>query len=388
MNRYIFFTILLLIATACGAQADLSAWKLVEQGRQAESLSLTMRAEEHYKQAAADSSEWHIPTLQLGLLYETMGYNDRAIQMLRQALSLCDTSATIYEHLVYNYIESNDYDGQKNGGIGSIEDLEHLAERALELNPHSTSACASMALIYNHRKNYTNAMHWANRALQEHDKSPRVYNTLGLICYNQGKDNNAISHFRKALELDDKNVDTYLNLGAMFTARGNHESAINYLRKGLQQSPKSIKLHYLLGKAYLQRGDVQRATLCYETIIQQLDSLYTPAYNMLGTIYNKKGDYDKAVAYHQKACRIAPSDAESYKCLGKTHTDRGDYVKALRSYQKAVQINDKDHETYCLMAHLYNKQNNKARETASYKKAAKLGNKEAQQWMARNGMAW
>lgn len=382
LKKLIFCSLLLCgtFSTAAWCQTGESAEQLLAKGENAEKLGLLDLASTYYQQAQTANPEWAMPDYRLGLVAEHRCHYSQAVVYFRNALTLNDTMANAYAHLATCMIE--------NGNWDPIEDLTALVEKAIELNPKNASPYASMAMINSHQKNYTNAHHWASKAIAIDPKNPTAYNTLGVIYYHQGKDNDAIQQFRKALQMDADNIDAYYNLGVMYVLRNNHETAINYLRKGLQRDNKSVKLYYYLGVAYIQRGDVQKAIACYETIINDIDSLYTPAFNRLGAIYCSKGDYDKAIAYHQKATRIDPNDPESFKCLGKVYTDKGDYPKAIRNLQKAVQLNEKDHETYCQIAKLYNKQNNSARETASYKKAAKLGSKEAQQWMVKHGMAW
>lgn len=385
-----------------------SVQELIDKGQNAEKLDLTLRATEYYQQASQVDAHAAEPWLRLGLLYEKMGHYNQAIPALQQAVNLADTAgrsseettvesvsvlsdsllAVTYEHLAACYVDDGDFDGAKNGGIADSNELVNITERAIELNPNSAGAHASMALIFNHRKQLVPAITWAKKAISIDAKYPRAYNTLGIIYFNQGKDNDAIAQFRQALQVDPANDDAFYNLGVLYTLRGNHETALEYLRKGLKNNPKSVKLTYFMGLAYLQRGDSQHAIECCRHIITDLDSLYTPAYNRLGSIYCSKGDFDQAIAYHGKAARINPKDAESYKCLGKVYVDKGDYVKALRNYQKAVLLNDRDHETYLLMAHLYANQGNTAREASSYKKAAKLGNSEAQAWMVKQGKSW
>src|SRR5574344_1175930 len=341
------------------AQNELSVEQMLEKGINAEQLGLFDLARDYYTQAQTNAPDNAEPNLRLGLLAERRCHYLQAINSFRSTIALNDTSAAAYEHLAYCLIEKEDFT--------DIANLTAITEQAIELTPSSASAYASMALIYCEQKNYTNAITWAKRALEAQPKYARGYNTLGIIYYHRGNDNDAITQFREALKIDPNNIDAYYNLGVMFVLRNNHETAISYLTKGLQRDNKSVKLYYYLGIAYIQRGDAQKAISCYETIIQQIDSLFTPAYNRLGAIYCSKGDYDKATAYHQKAARIDPNDPESYKCLGKVSKDRG---------------------TYCLIAQLYGKQGNSARETSSYKKAAKLGNKEAQRWMVQRVMAW
>ena len=385
-KRYILlFLLLISFPTLSFCQTDSKA--LLDKGIKAEQLGLLERAENYYREACTAAPDEAEPLLRLGILQERRSHLRDAIATLHAAVTHNDTLAEAYQHLVNCVIEDGDFDGNRCGLFQGVDELIKMVERAIELSPDNTLNYCNMALIYNHQKNYTNALHWAKRAEEKDAKLPRVTNTLGVIYYNRGNDNEALTQFRKTLANDPDNIDAYYNLGVMYTRKNNFETAITHLKKGLQRDNKSIKLYYYLGIAYLQRGDDAKAIKCYETIIG-LDSVYIPAYNRLGSIYGRKGNYDEAIAYHQKAARINPKDVESYKCLGKVYTDKGDYVKALRSYQKAVAINDRDHETYCLIAQLYAKQGNSSRETASYKKAAKLGNKEAQAWMVSKGMAW
>ena len=344
MSKYKFILPLLFLVLFSQLMAQQS---LIDKGLNAEKLGLPSRAEEYYRQSIVDDPENPMGFFLLGKLLQKKSHLDEAVEMFRQAFTIDENYAEAYVSLVECYIDNDDFEGIKSGHFNGIDELIKIASRAIELNPQSTSALCSMALIYNHKKNFTNALNWAKKALDADSKNPRAINTF----------------------------------------KNNHETAISYLRKGLQRDNKSIKLYYYLGIAFMQRGDDKRAIACYETIIG-LDSLYIPAYNRLGAIYAIKGNYDEAIAYHQKATRLKPNDVESFKCLGKVYTDKGDYVKALRNYQKAVAINERDHETYCLIAKLYAKQGNSARETSSYKKAAKLGNKEAQAWMVSKGMAW
>ncbi len=390
----------------CGTLQAQNAAALISKGRNAEQMNLTLRATEYYQQAADTDAMAAEPWLCLGLLYEKTGHYSEAISALHHAIALAQGSnegasstaaeymptdsllALAHEHLVACYVDDGDFDGAKNGGIADSVELLHLTERAIELNPASANAYASMALIFNHQKQFSAAVTWAKKAIALDSKYPRAYNILGIIYYNQGKDNDAVAQFRKALQADPANDDAFYNLGVLNTLRGNHETALSYLRKGLKSNPKSIKLTYFMGIAYMQRGDSQKAIECNLHIINELDSLYTPAYNRLGSIYCTKGDFDQAIAYHTKASRINPKDAEAFKCLGKVYADKGDYVKAQRNYQKAVLLNDRDHETQLLIAKMYGAQGNASREATAYKKAAKLGNPEAQAWMVKRGKSW
>lgn len=393
MKRFLLLSLLAALpcfALPCFGQ---NMQELIAKGKNAEKLSLTQRATEYYQQATQADPTAAEPYLHLGLLYEKQNHYGEAIAALYQAVSLSDSigdsiAALANEHLAACFVDDGDFDGSKNGFIADSAELIRITERAIELNSQSASAHATMALIFNHQRKFMPASTWARKAIALDAKYPRGYNTYGVILYNQGKDNDAIKQFNQALTIAPHNDDAFYNLGVMHALRGNHETALKYLREGLKQNPRSVKLYYFMGIALIDRGNTQKAIECYKHIIQELDSTYTPAYNKLGSIYCKKGDYDQAIAYHGKAARINPKDGESYKCLGKVYVDKGDYVKAIRNYQKAVLNSPRDHEIYLLMAQLYAAQGNTSREASSYKKAAKLGNPDAQAWMVKHGKKW
>ena len=68
--------------------------------------------------------------------------------------------------------------------------------------------------------------------------------------------------------------------------------------------------------------------------------------NNIGNIYQSKGEYDKALKFHQKAVKIRlkllgeehSDTATSYNDIGLAYTGKGEYDKALKFHQKALEI--------------------------------------------------
>lgn len=153
---------------ACGLMCCLigvSLWaqqtavdSLVAKGVDAETMGLMGLAQQYYTQAQQEDPASAIPYYHLGLLYERRCLYPQAIHELRQALTYDSAMASTYEHLVACMIEARQFD--------DMTELTHLCEKAIELNPSSASAYASMAMINSHNKNYTNALTWAKRAVQ------------------------------------------------------------------------------------------------------------------------------------------------------------------------------------------------------------------------------
>ena len=70
------------------------------------------------------------------------------------------------------------------------------------------------------------------------------------------------------------------------------------------------------------------------------------AYNALGLAYDNKGEYDKAIDYHEKSLAIQlktlgaehPSVGTSYNNIGGAYSEKGEYDKALEYYEKDLAI--------------------------------------------------
>ena len=70
------------------------------------------------------------------------------------------------------------------------------------------------------------------------------------------------------------------------------------------------------------------------------------AYNSIGQAYYNKGEYDKAIGYHEKALAIClktlgaerPEVGTSYVNIGLQYANKGEYDKAIGYYEKALPI--------------------------------------------------
>ena len=62
------------------------------------------------------------------------------------------------------------------------------------------------------------------------------------------------------------------------------------------------------------------------------------AYYGRGTLYDKKGDYDRAISDYNRAIQIKPDYADAYNNRGIAYDKKGDYDRAISDYNMAIQI--------------------------------------------------
>ncbi|MFC1514923.1 tetratricopeptide repeat protein, partial [Candidatus Omnitrophota bacterium] len=77
-------------------------------------------------------------------------------------------------------------------------------------------------------------------------------------------------------------------------------------------------------------------TLWQETIAKNPDAWM--AYNNLGALYRKKGDFQKGITNLIKATQIKPDYAEAYYNLGNLYQEIGEPAKAITLYKTAIKV--------------------------------------------------
>ena len=73
------------------------------------------------------------------------------------------------------------------------------------------------------------------------------------------------------------------------------------------------------------------------------------SYNKIGVVYEKQGEFDKALEFHKKALDICekvlgrehPDTATSYNNIGNVYYSNGEYDKALEFHKKTLEIREK-----------------------------------------------
>ena len=104
-----------------------------------------------------------------------------------------------------------------------------------------------------------------------------------------------------------------------------------------KQNDSDASLYLLLGSIYQKHGDYDRASSCYNTTIEK-DPHCVEAYNNLGVISKTRLNYQEAIDYFQQALKVNPNRSDIYYNLGNTYKLMGNLEYAKDNFEQTLKL--------------------------------------------------
>src|SRR5215469_15464631 len=128
------------------------------------------------------------------------------------------------------------------------------AQKALEMNPESAEAHASLGLAMSHRWDWTGAEAEFRRALELDPQYANAHHWYGDYLSMKGRHDEAVVEAKRALELDPLNLMIGTWVGLRYYLAHNYSGAIEQNRSSVELDPNFAAAHLLLGEDYVQAG--------------------------------------------------------------------------------------------------------------------------------------
>jgi tetratricopeptide (TPR) repeat protein/peroxiredoxin len=156
----------------------------------------------------------------------------------------------------------------------------------------------------------------------------------------------------------------YLSFGFVFYERGYFQQAQEFFAQALKDDPSSAEALYGLGSAYLQLQRATEARDCFQRALKSHASYPgTPpnAWNNLGILAAREGNYDAAIEYFQHALQIDPQHSIALGNLGSAYRQKRDWVQAKAMLERALAIDPNEPEANYSLGMVYAQQNDTER---------------------------
>ena len=128
------------------------------------------------------------------------------------------------------------------------------ARKALEINPESAEAHASLGLAMTHRWDWTGAEAEFRRALQLDPQYANAHHWYGDYLSIRGRHGEALAEAKHALELDPLNLMISTWVGLRYYMARDYSRAIDQNRNSVELDPNFAAAHLLLGEDYREAG--------------------------------------------------------------------------------------------------------------------------------------
>jgi len=140
-----------------------------------------------------------------------------------------------------------------------------MAEKALQLDPLSAEAHASMGLVFSRDRAWEEAEKAFRRAIQLNPNLARSREDFALsVLLPLGRLDEAVRELRIALELDPLSPNVLNPLDFVLVSAGRYDEVLDNCRRVLTVAPDDIFAEQLSGRALLQKGRLNEAIAIFE----------------------------------------------------------------------------------------------------------------------------
>jgi len=288
--------------------------------------------------------------------------------------------ARLYYLLGTVYADLGDYDA----AISNVQ-------KALEMAPYVSEYAARLAIIFDEKGMYEQAIAQYTEALNK-CPSAYLYVRLGLLYLLQEDFEKAVQCYHRGLRLNARSSALRQNILAAYHRWGfklikeeRYSEALKVFDMGLIYSPFSYILHYDQAIAYSGAKQYEKSIAQYKLVLD-IESNFSPAKIGLASVLNNLGAqqaqcnaFDKAIKLYQEAlqwdaeCQEAQQNIESiYLCLGWEKSNAGNFNAAIMEYQRALTLNPDNADTHNYMGLVFYKQKRYDEATVKFKTALAL----------------
>ena len=214
--------------------------------------------------------------------------------------------------------------------------------------PSTTTVGRDQCLLgdwYFNERHYSLAILTYKRALELDSECAAIHHRLGLAYYKEGEFDAAKDSFQKAISLNPLSAHYHYSLGQLlqdyYDLDGAWQEAIHEFTRAIELDPSYVEARYDRGSLYDKRGELEKACHDFQQVVARMPN-YAARYN-LAVLYIKRQMWSEAQQVLEEILSIEPNDSDAYYHLADVHLKRsGDLSLAIDCLKSAIE-RDSDH---------------------------------------------
>lgn len=297
----------------------------------------------------------------LGRIYHSQKNYDKAIASYKRGLQIDQN------HPILNYNLAHVYEATKNvtdaircyqaalktrpGWVDAINDFselliksqknkeaQDLVQQSIKLHPTNADLLCLLGRIYLNQYDYSSAEKTFKQADSYKANDVKILTGLSEALEKGEKVDAALNTVLSALEIEPENKDIRKQyVHTLLTAKDYDEAFANVKALYEETEGKDLAVLDLYGQYYICKDQEEQAQQYYSKI-QKQNHHYKDYMLGAASRYTQIGKLDKAESYANEYIERRPSNPEGYNVLGKIFENKGDLHKAIDSYNKSLNL--------------------------------------------------
>ena len=274
----------------------------------------------------------------LGEAYMQQGWAKEAEAVIKNGLALFEHSVKLRLSLANIYYWNREYD----------KTLLALAF-VNEMEPDNVEMNILYAFTYANQDNFTKANEYAKK-LEGKVDSAYMDSSFARIYYNLGQKEKAYQKFDEAISKEPENIEILAEKADYLRYDNQFDEALKIYDKILVINPNYVDAFYQKAQISFDAGNIEESLKFAQTAVEK-DCNNAEYQYVLGILYGKVKEYDKAIDCLKFAISITPDDVNKYTALGNIYLEKGEVENALVYFKEILAIRPNNFRELEMIAH-------------------------------------
>lgn len=223
---------------------------------------------------------------------------------------------------------------------GELKSAVNFYEYAMALDDQNIEALYTIAVLYMKYDNKEVAISCFDRIISQNIENPFVYEYMGIMHDREKRKeyfDNALGLYFNT-RLSQKDYIKFINISLKMYEDEDYDIAESYALLAYSIKP-SIKVSNILGSIYFKLKDYDKALSYFHDIYAKLPIINVCVVSNIAHCYKEKNSFSIALRYIEKALEMYPRNERLYYDMGLIYLHNNDKLNSIKAFENVSDIN-------------------------------------------------